>query len=61
MQTVSLSIVIEQDKHGYFALCPSLQGCVTEGKSYEEARANMEDAIRLYLNDLEAAPHNAPN
>ena len=56
MQTISLPIVIEQDKHGYFAWCPSLQGCVTEGKSYEEARENIEDAIQLYLADLKETP-----
>lgn len=56
MTTVSLPIVIEQDKNGYFAWCPSLQGCVTEGRSYEEARENIEDAIQLYLADLEEAP-----
>ena len=56
MKTISIPIVIEHDKNGYTAWCPSLQGCMTEGKSYEEARENMEDAVQLYLEDLEKTP-----
>lgn len=56
MKTVSYPVVIEKDKDGYFAWCPNLQGCMTQGDSYEEARANIEDAIQLYLDDLDEAP-----
>ena len=55
MKTVSLPIVIEHDKHRYVASCPSLQGCMAQGESYEEARENIEDAIQLYLDDMEEA------
>lgn len=41
--------VIEKDKDGYYAFCPELQGCYTSGESYEEARANLADAIRLHI------------
>jgi hypothetical protein len=39
------SVVIEKDKDGYFAFCPELQGCYTQGDTYEEAQENVEDAI----------------
>jgi antitoxin HicB len=39
---------------GYVASVPSLPGCVTEGDTVEEALANTEDLIRLYIEDLEA-------
>lgn len=55
MQTYYFPIVIEKDADGYFVACPSLQGCSTQGSSYEEAMANIEDAIRLHLEDLEAS------
>jgi predicted RNase H-like HicB family nuclease len=45
------SVVIEKDSEGYFAFCPELQGCYTQGKTYEEALYNIKDAIRLHLED----------
>lgn len=44
-------MVIESDKDGYFAFCPELQGCYTQGKTYEEALANIKDAVKLHLED----------
>lgn len=46
-----LPVVIEKDSDGYFAFCPTLQGCYTQGDTYEEAVANIEDAIRLHIED----------
>ncbi|RKV50244.1 type II toxin-antitoxin system HicB family antitoxin [Helicobacter pylori] len=49
-----LNAVIEKDENGYFAFVPSLQGCVSQGKTYEEALRNIKEAIELYLETLEA-------
>jgi len=43
--------VIEKDEDGYFAFCPELQGCYTQGDTYEEALENIRDAIRLHVED----------
>jgi predicted RNase H-like HicB family nuclease len=51
MKKISLPIVIEKDKNGYFAYCPSLQGCYTQGDTYEEVLRNIEDAVKLHLED----------
>ncbi len=51
MKSYRFSIVIEKDKDGYFAFCPELQGCYTQGDSYEEAVENIKDAIRLHMQD----------
>ena len=51
MQKFVLPIVIEKDEDGYFVFCPLLQGCYTQGDSYEEAINSIEDAIRLHLED----------
>jgi len=51
METYRFSVVIEKDKEGYFAFCPQLQGCYTQGDTYEEALENIKDAIRLHLED----------
>lgn len=56
-----LSIVIEKDSDGYYAYCPALQGCYTQGDSYEEALENIRDAIHLHIEDLLANNEPIPN
>jgi len=51
MKTYRFSIVIEKDKDGYFAFCPELQGCYSQGANYEEALENIKDAIKLHVED----------
>lgn len=51
MKNYRFSVVIEKDVDGYFAFCPELQGCYTQGDSYEETLENIKDAIRLHLID----------
>jgi predicted RNase H-like HicB family nuclease len=51
MHKFVLPIIIEKDDDGYFVFCPLLQGCYTQGDTYEEALNNIEDAIRLHLED----------
>lgn len=51
MNTYKMSVIVERDKDGYFAFCPELQGCYTQGQTYEEAIDNIEDAIRLHIED----------
>lgn len=51
MKTYRFSAVIEKDENGYYAFCPELQGCYTSGQTFEEARANLADAIRLHVED----------
>lgn len=51
MGAYRFSVVIEKDKDGYFAFCPELQGCYTQGDTYEETLENIKDAIRLHVED----------
>ncbi|MFO7882706.1 MAG: type II toxin-antitoxin system HicB family antitoxin [Kosmotogaceae bacterium] len=52
-------ILIEQDEDGIFvAECPSLPGCISQGKTREEVLENIQDAIKGYLISLEK--HNEP-
>jgi len=44
-------VVIERDEEAYFAFCPELQGCYTQGGTYEEVLENVRDAIRLHVED----------
>ena len=43
-----------QRGEGFVAKCLELPGCLTEGKTETEALKNIQDAIRLYLEDVEA-------
>jgi len=36
----------------FVAECPSLPGCVSQGKTRDEAMANIRDAIQGYLESL---------
>jgi antitoxin HicB len=42
----------DPDETGYWVDVPALPGCVTQGETYEEALANAQEAIQLYLEGL---------
>jgi len=45
-----LKVVVRQGEDGYFvANCPSLKSCWSQGKTREEALANVREAIELFL------------
>ncbi len=46
---MKLRVIIEPDEDVYVAYCPELPGCVTYGKTEEEARKNIMEALELYL------------
>ena len=43
--------IIEQDGHWYIAYCPEIPGANGQGKSKDEAKENLADAISLILED----------
>lgn len=48
-----INVIIEKDADGYYAFCPELPGCQSQGKSFEEAMDNIREAAELYLETLE--------
>ena len=48
-----VSIVLERDDAGYFAYSPELPGCYSQGQTYEEAVANIREAVDLYMETLD--------
>ena len=44
--------IIEREDHGYVALCPEL--VVSQGESIEAARANLQEALELFLETTSA-------
>lgn len=46
-------IILYPGEDGYWVVeCPSLPGCVSQGKTKEEAIENMKEAIREYIDTL---------
>lgn len=59
---MELKVVVDQGEDGYYvAHSPSLKSCWSQGKTRQEALANLREAIELYLEpdpeDLREAPH----
>ena len=60
MKHLTLPIVVEADGDGYFVSCPTLQGCYSQGDTYEDAVANIKDAIRLHIEERLASGEEMP-
>jgi len=44
------TVIVERDEDGmYIAYCPALQGCYSQGESYEEVMKNIKEAIALNI------------
>ncbi len=61
IKKLMLEVVMEKDPSGYFVYCPALQGCYTQGATYEEAMDHIKDAIRLHLEDRKASHQALPS
>ncbi len=49
-KNLQFKVLIEQDENGlYVASVPELPGCYTQGKTLEEARKRIKEAIELVL------------
>jgi len=49
---MKVNIVIEKDDHGYYAFCPEMKGCQSQGDSLDEVLANIKEAAELYVETL---------
>lgn len=48
---------VHKEKKGFWAECIELPGCVTQGESKEELNMNMEEALSLYLEEIQDSEH----
>ena len=49
-----LTVVLEpSDEGGFTVYVPGLPGCISEGENEEEALANIQEAIQVYLEPVE--------
>ncbi len=54
MKYYSFQIVIEKEPEdeGYYAYSPNLSGCFSNGKTIEEAKHNIREAIQAHIESL---------
>jgi predicted RNase H-like HicB family nuclease len=51
---MKLRVILEPSHEGgYTVYVPSLPGCISEGENVDEALANIQEAIELYLEPVE--------
>ena len=57
-----MRIFINQDEDGMFiAKCFDLPGCISQGETFAEAKANLEEAIMGYQESLDKHGENVDN
>ncbi len=56
----SVDILPEEDGKGYYVIVPALPGCFSQGKTVEEARRNIEEAISLHLAEMKRNGESIP-
>ena len=62
MGVFDFKVFLEPDEDGgYVVVCPSLQGCYSQGETVEEAMANIREAIELCLEDLQERGEPVPD
>ena len=54
VKSYTYRVIIELDGKSYHGFVPALPGCHTCGDTIEQTRANLRDAISLYLGNLNA-------
>lgn len=62
MKFYNFELVIEKeaDDDGYFAYSPTLPGCFSNGKTIEEAKRQMREAVETHLRALLANGQTIP-
>jgi predicted RNase H-like HicB family nuclease len=62
MKFYSFEIVIEKEPEdeGYFAYSPSLPGCFSNGKTIEDAKRNIREAVQSHVTSLLSHDQSVP-
>ena len=50
--TAKLSMICSKQSNGtYFAVCPEVKGCFTQGDTYEEAYTNLKELVEISIKE----------
>ena len=54
-------LLTKEEEGGYMVTVPALPGCITQGDNIEEAMAMAQEAIELYIEELQARGEKIPD
>ena len=54
------AVVFEKAEHNWAAYVPDLPGCVSTGKTIEETRRNIREAIELHIETMQEVGEPVP-
>ena len=54
-------LLTKEDAGGYMVTVPALAGCITQADNIEEALAMAQEAIELYIEELQARGEKIPD
>lgn len=54
------SIIHEAEEGGFWAECPSLKGCYSQGETLTEVKKNIHEAVELCLEEIESKNKRVP-
>ena len=50
--TIKMSMVCSKQSNGsFFAICPEIKGCFTQGDTYEEAASNLKELVEITIKE----------
>ena len=50
--TAKVSMICSRQSNGtYFAICPEIKGCFTQGDTYEEAYTNLKELVDITIRE----------
>lgn len=54
---IELPVAFRSGEDGWIVVeCPAIRGCVSQGRTVEEARANIRDAIEIFVDERTVPP-----
>ncbi len=54
-------LLTKEEEGGYMVTVPALAGCITQGDTIEEALAMAQEAIELYIEELQSRGEKIPD
>ena len=57
---MKFAVIIEDGKNNYSTYVPDLPGCVSTGKTVEEAKKNIQEAIEFHIKGMKEDGESIP-
>ena len=61
VQSMRYAMIIESGERNYSAYLPDLPGCIAAGRTIDEVKQNMREAVELHLSGMREDGCRSPN